>query len=166
MSVILETERLIIREFLPEELEMYLQHFTDERVTLHLPKRGRDERTTIFTNALKHYEVTKTAGIWGMFNKANGEFVGSCLLRPFDDESGVLELGYSLEHKYWGLGLGTEMAKAVIAHGMADEEIKEVVAVTTMDNVASQHVIKKAGLIKVDNIVRGDEELAFFRMQG
>ena len=119
MSIIIQTPRIIIREYLPEEQVFYLTHFTDERVALYLPRRSRYERIGIFNNALKQYTVTKTTGTWGMFNKITGEFIGSCLLRPFNDEPGVVELGYSLEQKYWGQGLATEMAAAIITHGLS-----------------------------------------------
>ena len=165
MSVIVQTARLIIREFLPEEKQVYLDHFKDERVLQYLPKRSTEERIGIFENAIKLYNDTKTTGIWGIYHKSNNQFAGSCLLRPFENEPGILELGYSLEHKYWQQGLATEMATAIIAHGLANKTIHEIVAVTVPENTASQRVLEKAGLTRVANITRGDEVLAFFRMK-
>jgi ribosomal-protein-alanine N-acetyltransferase len=164
MSIITQTPRIIIREFLFNELDIYLGHFTDERVTLYLPKRSREERTTIFNNALSHYLVDKATGIWGMFDTNNNEFIGSCLLRPFTEEPGAIELGYSMEYKYWRQGIGTEMAKAMISHGFDDTAVPAIIAVTTIDNLASQRVLEKAGLKREDNLLRGDEELALFRI--
>jgi ribosomal-protein-alanine N-acetyltransferase len=165
MSVIVQTDRIIIREFLPEEQEIHLTHFTDERVTLYLPNRSREERITIFQDALKQYAVTQTMGIWGMFNKADNDFIGCCLLRPFNNDPATAELGYSLEHKYWGRGIGTEMATAVIAHGLTDNTISEIVAVTALENLASQRVLEKAGLMRADNFIKDGLELAFFRQK-
>ncbi|MCC8425546.1 GNAT family N-acetyltransferase [Mucilaginibacter sp. UR6-11] len=165
MNIIAQTLRMIIREFLPEELETYLTHFTDDEVARYLPKRSRDERIVIFNNALSQYLTTKATGIWGIFDNATGEFIGSCLLRPFNDEPGILEVGYSMEKKYWGRGIGTEMALAMITHGFADINITEIVACTTFENVASQRVLQKAGLKPVENLIRNGEELAFFRLK-
>src|ERR1700712_2795206 len=134
MSIIVQTPRVTIREFLTEELETYLNHFIDEQVTLHITKRSEEERIVIFNNALSQYPKTKTIGIWGIFNSTTDDFIGSCLLRPFDDKAGVLELGYSLEQKYWGRGVATEMAKAIADYGFADAATHEIVAVTTLDN--------------------------------
>jgi ribosomal-protein-alanine N-acetyltransferase len=161
---ILQTPRLVIREFLFSEKDIYLNHFNDEKVALYLPKRSRDERVNIFRTALEQYAGNKKSGIWGMFNKADGDFIGSCLLRPFNNEAGILELGYSMEQKYWGLGIGTEMAKAVVAYGFSDKDILEIVAVTILENIGSQRVLEKAGLKRVDNLLRGGEELAYFKM--
>lgn len=162
--MIAQTPRIIIREFLKDDLETYLNHFTDGLVTLHLPKRSRDERIIIFNNALSQYLKTKTTGIWGMFDIVTDDFIGSCLLRPFDDKAGALELGYSLEQKYWGRGMATEMAKAMADHGFADAATYEIVAVTTLDNQGSQRVLKKAGFKQGDNLIRNGEELAYFKL--
>ena len=165
MTIIAQTPRMTIREFSPEELEIYLHHFTDERVTLHLPKRSREERVTIFNIALSQYHDTKTRGIWGMFDADTGDFIGSCLLRPFNGDNAIMELGYSTEQKYWGRGLGTEMALAMIEHGFTDPAVNEIVAVTTFENEASQKVLLKAGLVREGNLKRGEDDLAFFSLR-
>jgi ribosomal-protein-alanine N-acetyltransferase len=164
MHIIAQTARLVIREFLPEEMETYLNHFNDERVTQYIPKRTREERINIFNKALANYGLTKKLGIWGMFDNDSGDFIGSCLLRSFGEEPGIVELGYSMEQKCWGKGIGTEMGTAMIAHAFSDENTLEIVAVTELENIGSQRVLEKSGIKRVDNIVRDGLELAFFRM--
>ncbi len=161
---IAQTPRLIIREFLPDEETIYLNHFNDELVIQYIPKRSREDRINIFRKGLDQYGASKTTGLWGIFSKADGYFMGSCLLRPFYDEAGVLELGYSLERKYWGDGIATEMAAAMVTHGLSDQSISEIVAVTELENIGSQRVLEKAGLKRMDNLMRGGEELAYFRL--
>ena len=163
MHIITQTPRLIIREFLPEEQGTYLHHFTDEEVCLYLPKRTTDERINIFQIALANYENSKLTGIWGMFNKETGEFIGSCLLRPFNGDPKILEVGYSMDKKYWGQGIGTEMAEAMITHGFSDINIDEIVGVTVLENISSQRVLEKAGLKRADNFFRDGLELAIFK---
>ena len=165
MATIAQTPRLIIREFLPDEETIYLNHFNDELVLQYIPKRSREERINIFRRGLEQYATSKTTGLWGIFSKGNGYFMGSCLLRHFYDEAGVLELGYSLEKKYWGDGFATEMAAAMVAHGLSDQSISDIVAVTELENVGSQRVLEKAGLKRVDNLLRDGEELAYFKTQ-
>jgi ribosomal-protein-alanine N-acetyltransferase len=164
MSIVAQTPRIIIREFLPDEENIYLNHFTDELVTRYLPVRSREERINFFRKALEQYAINKKAGTWGIFNKADGEFIGSCLLRPFNTEPGIVELGYSMERKYWGMGIGTEMATAMVAHGFTDPTTLQIVAVTTLENAGSQRVLEKAGLERMDNFVRDGMELAYFKI--
>jgi ribosomal-protein-alanine N-acetyltransferase len=164
MTIITQTSRLIIREFGGTELETFLNHFVGEEFLRYIPKRTREQRITIFNTALEKYSESKTKGIWGIFSKADGAFVGSCLLRPFDNLPEVLELGYSIEQKLWGLGYATEMAAAMVAHAFTDNNIEEVRALTSIPNIASQRVLEKAGLKRGEDLSRDGEELACFRL--
>jgi len=164
MHVIAKTNRLTIREYLPDELETYLNHFTDEEVALYIPKRSREERISIFNNAFIQYQAIKTNGMWGMFNKSN-EFIGGCLLRPFHGDSTLFEIGYSINRQLWGQGLATEMVEALVAYGFTTPDITAIVAVTELPNTASQRILEKAGFIRGENIFEEDGlELAFFRL--
>lgn len=165
MNIIVQTARLIVREFLPEEEPVYLAHFNDPEVCKYIPKRDKDERISIFRTALAKYPGTKQTGIWGMFDKTNGAFTGSCLLRPFNDEPCKLEIGYSMEKHYWGKGIATEMAKAVVDYAFTYENIKEVVGITTLNNIASQRVLEKAGLVRMSDFEKDGEVVAVFRME-
>ena len=160
----LEPPCLVIREFLPGDEEVYLNHFNDELVTRHLPKRSRDERSVIFRIALQQYTTRGICGTWGMFNRVDDDFIGSCLLRNFDDDPGTIELGYSMNRKYWGAGIGTEMAKLLVAYGLQDAAVLTIVGVTTLENIGSQRVLEKAGMKRQANILKHGEELAFFKI--
>lgn len=159
----LATPRLIIREFLLQEQNAYLHHFKDDMVIKYLPVRTAAERASIFQHALQQYKKTSATGTWGIFNKINGEFIGSCLLREFD-VPGAVELGYSLERKHWGKGLATEMAVAMVCHGFKAPDISSIVGITVLQNYASQRVLEKAGMVRIENMTRNGEELAFFRI--
>jgi ribosomal-protein-alanine N-acetyltransferase len=165
MHIITQTNRITVREYLPHELETYLNHFTDKEVALYIPKRSREERVTIFNNAFIQYQTTKTNGMWGMFNKSTGEFIGGCLLRPFHGDPNLFEIGYSINRQHWGQGLATEMVEALVAYGFTTPNIIAIVAVTELPNIASQRVLEKAGFERGENIFEEDGlELAFFRL--
>ena len=164
MRIILQTPRLTIREFLPEEVNIYLSHFDDEEVCLYIPRRTREERIGIFNKALANYSNGDPLQIWGMFKNENDEFIGSCLLRPFANEEGLTELGYSIDKKDWGKGYGTEMAKAMIEKAFLNVKTIAVVAVTDLANTGSQRVLEKAGMTKMNNLLRDADELAYFRI--
>jgi ribosomal-protein-alanine N-acetyltransferase len=164
MHIIIQTPRLIIREFLSEELDTYLHHFNDEAVCLYIPKRTREERIGIFGRAIEGYAVTKQSGIWGMFTKVNDEFIGSCLLRVYDNDAEKMEIGYSIDKKYWGQGLGTEMTEAMIEYCFTNKGVIEIVGLTTLENIGSHRVLEKAGLQRQEDINRDGEELALFKV--
>jgi [ribosomal protein S5]-alanine N-acetyltransferase len=162
MYIILQTPRLIIREFLPEEEDIYLDHFSDEEVTRYTPKRSREERIKIFRTALAAYDNSKQLGIWSIFNKEDDKVIGSCLLRSFADAPEKTELGYGIQRKYWNKGIGTEMVKAMVGYAFINTPL--VVAVTDLENIGSQRVLEKAGFKRMDNLSRGEETLAYFEI--
>ena len=165
MRIITQTPRLTIREFIPEELEAYLNHFNDEELCLYIPKRTREERINIFHKAIANYTNGEKLLIYGMYLKPDNEFIGSCLIRPFGDEPHTTELGYSIDKIHWGKGLTTEMAVAMIAKAFEDPETKQVVAVTDLANIGSMRVLEKAGLQQMKNLLRDGEELAYFKLE-
>ncbi|GAB3914565.1 GNAT family N-acetyltransferase [Mucilaginibacter boryungensis] len=163
MPIITETPRLIIRTFRPDEEEAYLALFSDERVNKHLPKRTVEENRKIFLDTLKEDIDGAIFSKWAVINKADGDFTGMGLLRTYENEPDKLEVGYCLHVKYWGQGIATELTKALIAYANS-QGVRNIVAVTTPGNIASQVVLEKAGLVKQGNIVRSNEELVFFKM--
>src|SRR6185312_5380262 len=96
MPLYIQTPRIVIREFKPEEEEPYMALYEDKQVTLHLPKRNRQENLDIFKSTLTDYAAGKALGRWGIFNNGDSDYIGACLLRNFYDEEGKIELGYSL----------------------------------------------------------------------
>lgn len=161
MSILTETPRFIIRLFKAEEEEMYLQLFEDERVMQYLPFRTRAELITVFRENLADSKTV--TGRWGIFNKTDDDFIGLCLLRPFDDGSNDIELGYVLHQNYWGKGVASEMAQGLLVHMLTIKPDIVFVAVTDLDNMPSQKVLEKVGLKRAANYFRNGIELAYFR---
>jgi ribosomal-protein-alanine N-acetyltransferase len=164
MRIIAKTPRFTIRNFKPEEEDIFLALFDDEAVTVHLPKRTKEEHLKLFRESLTEYDDGKATGRWGMFNNEDGDFMGMCLLRPFDGDTRKIELGYVLRQEYWAKGIATEMANMMIAYGFLHTGAGEIVAVTTPGNIISQKVLEKAGLTRAGNYTRVGVELPYFKI--
>lgn len=162
MSILIQTPRFIIRRFKPEEEEMYLSLFDDERVTQYLPYRTREEHIKIFRESLHEAAYDSITGRWGMFNNHDNDFIGMCLLRIFEEGNADIELGYAMHYNYWGKGIAAEMANALLTHALTIQPDARFVAVTELNNTASQRVLEKAGMQRMPNYFRGGEELAYF----
>jgi RimJ/RimL family protein N-acetyltransferase len=77
-----------------------------------------------------------------------GEPVGTLLLLPLSDAdgaTGLVEVGWHLHPSHQGQGLATEAARAVLAMA-AEAGIDQVLALTDLDNVASQRVAARLGM--------------------
>lgn len=157
-------DTIIIREFTPQEFGLFSSLFENPNVTRYLPYKTPDEYKEMFEKALADYKEGPFSR-WGIFNAQNNEFVGMCLARIFLDNPDQLEVGYTLAENYWGKGLGTQVCKALVNHCLSSDDQKDIVAVTDLDNIGSQKVLKKSGFSRIENLVRENSELAYFLFQ-
>jgi ribosomal-protein-alanine N-acetyltransferase len=162
MAIITQSPRIIIREFLPEEKELFLTLMCDTRINAYLPKRSPEKLSEIFVETIADYLQGQKLTRWGIFDVITGDFIGLSLLKYNADEPHKAELGYVLHLQYHGKGLATELSKALITYGFEKRALSEVYAVTDHENIPSQQVLLKAGLIQGEHVIRGQEELSFF----
>ncbi|MGO4877644.1 GNAT family N-acetyltransferase [Pedobacter psychrotolerans] len=164
MAIIYQSNRMLIREFLPSESSLFCSFFDDEQVTQYLPQLLPNEYKNLFDVAIKDYQLGPF-GRWGIFDAENHDFMGNCLFRPFIEIPGQMEIGYSLGRSYWGKGIGTEVAKALVCYGFANTNSNEIVALTDVRNIGSQKVLKNSGFKQLENIVRKGIALNYFLIQ-
>jgi [ribosomal protein S5]-alanine N-acetyltransferase len=165
MSIIVQTPRLVVRKFKRSEERLLLSLYSDKRVTEHVPKRTVEETKRQFADALKSYKLFPGLGRWGVFNVIDNDFIGVCILKPADSDPSRIELGYVLAPKYWGAGLATELARALVIYGFEKRGLSEICACTSPKNVASQNVLIKAGLRRDGTIFWHNADLSFFRIE-
>jgi RimJ/RimL family protein N-acetyltransferase len=89
-------------------------------------------------------------GVWLAFAKNDGAFAGWVLLRPDKanpDDWGVVELGYRLKQAWWRQGVATELSQRMLAYAFNEQGAREVYAIAMKDNLGSQAVMRKVGLV-------------------
>lgn len=150
-QVHLRTERLELRRFTPDDVELLADLDSDPEV-MHFITGGRaTPREEIETAVLPHflgwYERSDRYGFWAAMERSTGEFLGWFHLRPDgdspDDEP---ELGYRLRRTAWGRGYAAEGARALVDAAFRDHGVRRVVAQTMTVHTASRRVMEKAGL--------------------
>ena len=83
-------------------------------------------------------------GMFALVCRATGAVVGFCgLVHPSDQATP--ELKYALAREFWGRGLATEGAAALLAEA-GTFGLNRVIATVAPDNLASQRVLVKAGM--------------------
>ena len=100
-------------------------------------------------------------GIWGVFLKEDGRFLGWILVRPmnfFTDErdDSNLELGWRFFQREWGYGFATEAAKQVAKSVETDPSVSRVSALAMEGNTASISVMTKLGMKYVKTYLHRD----------
>src|SRR5205085_6573703 len=79
--------------------------------------------------------------------KENGLFIGRCgLLWQVLDDVQEVEVAYMIAKPYWGQGLATEAARALIEHGFRDHGLRRLISIIHPDNKGSIRVAEKNGM--------------------
>jgi len=127
----LETERLALRPFVPEDMD-------------DLAALDADPEVMRFLTQGQPVEVRPDR--WAAIEKSTGDIVGWFGLRGYADGAGEVEIGFRLRRSAWGNGYATEGSRALIAKCFAEPGIERVWGQTMAVNVASRRVLEKVGM--------------------
>lgn len=96
-------------------------------------------------------------GLWGAWLRHAGPLIGFTGLR-FVDETPEVELLYGLLPEYWGRGLATEAAEAVLDYGFRELDLPRLVGRTDPPNSASVRVLERLGMTLATRASAGGQE--------
>ena len=146
------TERLNAERLHDEHFDELRRMHRDPRVMATLAPAGApnsgvlsDEETQQFLRRhLDHWD-RHGYGLWAFRDRTNGRFVGRAgLYNTRVGGNDEVELAYALIAEYWGKGLATEMARAILAVAFERLGMTDLVCFTLTTNRASQRVMEKA----------------------
>ena len=150
MKVYLETERMILREFVWDDADLLVDLDSDPLVTKFInggkPTPREYVVETVMPRLMGYYEQTDGLGLWAALHKPDQEFMGWFLFRPFVPDPQQTELGYRFKQKFWGSGYATEGSNALIKKGFESLGVTKVVAIADPENHGSRRVMEKVGL--------------------
>jgi RimJ/RimL family protein N-acetyltransferase len=154
MRIILETPRLVIRQFTEDDVDNLFNLNSDPEVMRYLtggrPTPREEIRDQILPFHLAVYDRMDRLGTWAAESTATGEFLGWFHFRPGSDgDITNIDLGYRLRKAAWSKGYATEGSRALIRTGFTDLGIGRVFAHTLTVNAASRGVLEKCGLTLV-----------------
>jgi RimJ/RimL family protein N-acetyltransferase len=158
MNNSLETDRLTLRRFTPDDLERLVELDSDPEVMRYLTGGKPTPRRAIETDILPRFIE---GCYWAAIEKETGEFGGWFGLKPCGEDSKMFELGYRLRSASWGKGYATEGSLALIRKAFTEFDAERVTAHTYQDNQSSRRVMEKCGMrfvrsyrITVEDLVR------------
>lgn len=149
----LDTDRLTLRHFTPDDVDLLIELDSDPAVMRFLtggePTPPEHYRERGLNNILRGYQLWDGRfGLFAAHAKDSGAFIGWFILSPEDEDSPLdeVELGYRLRRAEWGKGYATEGSRALLAKAFTDLGVNVVWAATMSLNEGSRHVLEKAGL--------------------
>lgn len=158
MEVILETNRLLLREYLEEDAEAFFELNSDPRVLRFVPDAQlfdvEQARQILIDHPIADYQK-HGFGRGACILKSTGQQIGFAGLK-YLEEFGEVDVAYRLLPAYWGQGLATEAALASVRYGFDKLRLKRIIGLAMPENAASIRVLEKAGLHYV-------EEVSFWR---
>jgi ribosomal-protein-alanine N-acetyltransferase len=149
VAIILETNRLILRHQVMEDLDDLWALYCDPEITKYIPDapRTRDEAREELEWHMNGHPRNPQLGLWATIHKETGKFIGRCGLLPWEiDGPSEIEVAYTLARAYQGQGLGSEAAKAILNHGFEQLNLPRLICLIDEDNIPSRRVAEKIGM--------------------
>jgi RimJ/RimL family protein N-acetyltransferase len=151
--IVLETQRLILREFTAEDASLLLDLDQDPEV-VRFVETGRVLTPEVVCNEilprfLRTYRDHAGLGFFAAFERVSGDYIGWFHFRPGRENPDEVDLGYRLHRRFWGRGHATEGSRALVQRGFREFGVARVVAVALLANRASIRVMEKIGMLPV-----------------
>jgi len=151
----LETERLVLREFVPEDAPFVLELLHDPGWLRFIGDRGVDSlesARTYIENVPRTSYRAHGFGLMAVEKRDDGEPVGMCGLVQRDGLDHA-DLGFALLARHAGRGYALEAAAATLADARDRLRLARVLAITTPDNERSQRLLEQLGM-RFERMVR------------
>lgn len=152
MKIFAETERLILREILPTDVDGMYELDSDPEVHKYLGKKTIKDKKQVseIINFIRQQYIDNGIGRWAIVDKNTDDFIGWTGLKYVKNEvnnhKNFYDLGYRLIKRYWGQGIATETAIASLDYAFNELKAKEVYAMVECENRGSNKILKKIGM--------------------
>ncbi|HSK65925.1 MAG TPA: GNAT family N-acetyltransferase [Anaerolineales bacterium] len=157
-TTILETDRLLLRRLVMDDLDDLFVLYRDPEIRHYFPEgvltldETREELEWHMNGHPRHPEL----GLWATIHKETGKFIGRCGLLPWEIEGQLqVEIAYLFAKEFWHQGLATEAALGILKYGFETLNLSRLICLIDPENIASQRVAERIGMTlerKVDGI--------------
>jgi RimJ/RimL family protein N-acetyltransferase len=149
--VIIETPRLLLRDWREEDFEPYIRHTNTPAVMRWLGGvMTPDEARETLDERIMRWQRERGFTFWVVERRQDGEVLGFCGLKLADGEgcsfAGEIEIGWRLREDAWGQGYAKEAAAASLDFAFDRLDAARVVAVTFAANRPSWGLMKRLGM--------------------
>jgi RimJ/RimL family protein N-acetyltransferase len=152
-QLVLKTKRLILRQWCDEDYRPFAQINADTRVMEFFPNILSRVESDDLTNRCRELIDERGWGFWAVELKEGSDFIGMVGLNEPQHRlpcSPCIEVGWRLDYKHWGKGYATEAGKRALRYAFETLLLIEVVAFTSLKNKRSIEVMKRLGMVNVD----------------
>lgn len=151
----LETERLVLRDYVPEDEEEYYRLKSDEgamrRYQWDIMMHSREESDREFAGVLADgKKPDRTFYFLRVEEKDTGRQMGSAgyTVTQRTPAGKLVHAGYFYFPEFWGQGFGTEAMREVLRFAFLEDGVYRVSTGCLAENKASERIMQKCGMIK------------------
>ena len=144
----LTTQRLILREFVPEDWPAVLAYQQDPSYLRYYPWADRteaDARAFVGRFMTQQREQPRRRFQLAITRPREGRLIGNCGIRRKPENDWEADIGYELDPAYWGQGYATEAAEALVNFGFRELGLHRISSWCIADNAASARVLERLG---------------------
>lgn len=144
---ILETERLILREYTMDDIEDLSKILLDEYTMRFYDKKfSKDYVERWIKWNLNNYKDFGF-GLFVIIKKDTNEFIGDCgiTIQKINNQYRP-EVGYHINKNFWKQGYAKEAGKAVIEWAFKNTTFNTLYSYMTSENIPSQNTAKSIGM--------------------
>ena len=147
MTFRLETERLVIRPWTPEDRAAFLTMAHDREVMryVHGGEPYSDPEVDAFFARQSAHLANHDVCMGALVEKASGRVIGVAGTQPLGT-TGDFEIGWWLAREVWGRGYATEAGRAAMEHVLYTLQHPRVRAIIDPGNAASVAVVTRLGM--------------------
>lgn len=148
----LETDRLILRDWAPQDVRPFSRMCADPQVMRYIGS-GRclsADESAAAVAAFRSSWDRHGFGLFALETRDTGDFAGFCGLSIpsfLPEILPAVEIGWRLAGEFWGRGLATEAARECLRFGFDDAGLDEVSSIHQIGNDASERIMRKLGMV-------------------
>lgn len=159
-ALILETKRLILRQWTMDDKEKLKNFLGDKRVMYAYNGAFNDQKINEWLLWNLNLYDNKGYGLWAIERKEDGQVIGECgLTDQIVDGNTYLEIGYHLTFDFWHHGYITEAVEEVRKFAFEELEAEEIVAIIRDTNIASMNVAIRSGMQIKKRFIKKSNEI-------
>ncbi len=160
----IETARTLIRGWCEADIPAYAQIVADPEVMKFIWNGSTQNASEAADFVQNFIRIEQERGWipWAVEEKATGVLMGWC---GFGRRDGQVDFGYRFARSFWGMGLGSEVAQAVLAYGISHFHFTKCTAAVHIENTASVRILEKLGFRFVRKIEQQGIQIAHYLYQ-
>ncbi|WP_262152266.1 GNAT family N-acetyltransferase [Chryseobacterium foetidum] len=169
-KIFIETERLILREIIPGDVEAFFAMDSNPEVVKYVGIKPLTDisQSAAMIESIRNQYTENGIGRWAVILKENGKLIGWSglkLIKEINNHQNIHDLGYRFTPEYWGKGYASETSVAVLNYAFNEMKLDTIFAYADVENDASNHVLRKLGFEEKGTFIDEGDKCFWFELK-